>query len=507
MKVLPVGESINEVIVAEWFKEDGEFVEAEEIICEIESDKASFELPAEASGILKIVAQQEAVLGIGETICFIEPNGEGGTPTDKPAEAVAETPVQEATESKATGEVLEMRVPTVGESINEVTIGEWFKEDGDFVQNEEIICEIESDKATFEFPSEATGKLQIAAQTGDTLAIGDLICKIEVMTGDAPSTSVPSATPAETSAPVSTGGYASGHPAPAASKILAEKGINPADVQGTGVGGRITKEDALKAQKTAPTPPPPAPKAEPTPAPEVATPTSERNVSRKRMTSLRRTIAKRLVSVKNETAMLTTFNEVDMKPVMDMRKQHKEAFKDKHDIGLGFMSFFVKACCIALQEFPSVNAQIDGNQMVYSDFCDVSIAVSTPKGLVVPVIRNAEKLSFAGVEKEIVRLAVKARDGKLSIPEMTGGTFTITNGGIFGSMLSTPIINAPQAAILGMHNIVQRPVVVNGEVVVRPIMYVALSYDHRIIDGRESVSFLVRVKQLLEDPARMMLMV
>ncbi len=504
IKVPTVGESINEVTIAQWMKQDGDYVEAEEIICELESDKATFELPAEGAGILKIVAQEGDTLEIGATICIIEPS------TDAPLTADANQST-EVSVPQATGQILELRVPTVGESINEVTIGEWFKHDGDFVEIEEILCEIESDKATFEFPSEATGTLRISAQTGDTLAIGDLICKIEVMAGNAPtpSTETSNISTAQTHTPqTSSDSHASGHPSPAAHKILAEKGIHPNDLVGTGVGGRITKEDALKAQKPiyqAPTTPKSTP--EPQPAPEVPAQTGDRNQNRKRMSSLRKTIARRLVSVKNETAMLTTFNEVDMKPIMDLRKKYKDIFKEKHDIGLGFMSFFIKACTIALQEFPAVNAQIDGNEMVYSDFCDVSIAVSTPKGLVVPVIRNAEQLSFAGIEKEIINLAIKARDGKLTIPEMTGGTFTITNGGVFGSMLSTPIINAPQSAILGMHNIVQRPVAIEGQVVIRPIMYVALSYDHRIIDGKESVSFLVRVKQLLEDPARMMLMV
>ena len=319
------------------------------------------------------------------------------------------------------------------------------------------------------------------------------------MEGAAPSATASTAAPVSAPAP-SADSHASGHPSPAAGKILAEKGIDASAVKGTGVGGRITKEDAMAAQKAAPTKKAPAPVVE-----AAAAPTGDRNSRREKMTNLRKTISRRLVSVKNETAMLTTFNEVDMKPVMDLRKQYKEMFKDKNEVGLGFMSFFTKACAIALQEWPAVNAFIDGNEIVYNDYADISIAVSAPKGLVVPVIRNAEKLSFAGIEKEVVRLALKARAGKLSIPEMEGGTFTITNGGIFGSMLSTPIINAPQSAILGMHNIVERPVAINGKVEIRPIMYLALSYDHRIIDGRESVSFLKRLKELLEDPSRMLL--
>jgi 2-oxoglutarate dehydrogenase E2 component (dihydrolipoamide succinyltransferase) len=306
-------------------------------------------------------------------------------------------------------------------------------------------------------------------------------------------------TPSTTSAPAGDKNYASGHPSPAAAKILDEKGIPTAQVSGSGPGGRITKEDANKAQAS-------SPKAE-TKSAAASAPVvpGSRNARKEKMTSLRKTIAKRLVAVKNETAMLTTFNEVDMKPVMDLRSKYKEKFKEKYGVGLGFMSFFTKAVCIALKEWPAVNAQISGEEIVYHEYADISVAVSTPRGLVVPVIRNAESMSFDQIEKEIGRLASRGRDGKLSIEEMTGGTFTITNGGVFGSMLSTPIINAPQSAILGMHNIVQRPVAIDGQVVVRPIMYLALSYDHRIVDGRESVSFLVRVKELLEDPGRLIL--
>jgi 2-oxoglutarate dehydrogenase E2 component (dihydrolipoamide succinyltransferase) len=307
------------------------------------------------------------------------------------------------------------------------------------------------------------------------------------------------------SSATSTENYATGHASPAASKILAEKGIPAATVAGTGKDGRVTKEDAMGASAPAAAPAPSVTPSVAATSPAVApTGSSVRGQRREKMSSLRKTVSRRLVAVKNETAMLTTFNEVNMKPIMDLRSKFKDQFKEKHGVGLGFMSFFTKAVCVALQEWPAVNAQIDGNELVFNDFCDISVAVSAPKGLVVPVIRNAENLSFDQIEKEIVRLAGKARDNKLSIEEMTGGTFTITNGGVFGSMMSTPIINAPQSAILGMHNIVERPIAENGQVVIRPMMYLALSYDHRIIDGRESVSFLVRVKQLLEDPTRLM---
>src|SRR6267154_251747 len=397
----------------------------------------------------------------------------------------------------------QVKVPTVGESITEVTIATWLKKDGDFVKLDEVIAEVESDKATFELPAEANGILRIVAKEKTTLPIGGLICKIEVTEGTPATTSAPVTPPTTTAAPATTNAsYASGTPSPAAAKILDEKGISTAQISGTGVGGRITKDDAVKAQPSAP-----AKETKPAPvlSPPVITSGGSRTVRREKMTSLRKTIAKRLVTVKNETAMLTTFNEVDMKPVMELRSRYKDQFKEKYGVGLGFMSFFTKAICIALKDFPAVNAAIDKDEIVYHDYCDVSIAVSTPRGLVVPVIRNAESLTFAQIESEVVRLAGKGRDGKLSIEEMTGGTFSITNGGVFGSMLSTPIINPPPAAILGMHNIVERAIVQKGEVVVRPIMYVALSYDHRIIDGRESVSFLVRVKELLEDPGRLIL--
>jgi len=498
MKVPSVGESISEVTVSQWMKNDGDHVEMDEVICELESDKATFEVSAEIDGVLKLKVGAGDTVEIGGLLCVIEASSE-----------IKEAVPPEVKSEKLTGgavKTIQMHVPTVGESINEVTISNWAKVSGDLVILDEVIAEIESDKATFELTAEATGKLEIFAADGTTLEIGGLICQIAVTDEVQPNTAavIPSESDHATTPAVSKG-YATGHAPPAAAKILAEKGILAAKVQGTGVGGRITKEDAMNAQP---------PKAESS-SKKVEKPVTNdpmqhadqggRSERRQKMSPLRKTVAKRLVSVKNETAMLTTFNEVNMQPIMELRKKYKESFKAKYEVGLGFMSFFTKACCVALQDWPAVNAKIDGDEIIYSNFCDVSIAVSAPKGLVVPVIRNAETLSFDQIEKEVVRLATKARENKLSIPEMTGGTFTITNGGIFGSMLSTPIINAPQSAILGMHNIVQRPVVEDGEIVVRPIMYVALSYDHRIIDGRESVSFLVRLKELLEDPSRLLL--
>lgn len=502
IKVPSVGESINEVTIATWLKNDGDYVDMDEVICELESEKASFELNAEAPGTLKIIAKEGDTIAVGDVICKID------TETKKESkEENTPKPNQKLSKSSEkvnqSGEVVEMKVPEVGESITEVTIASWIKNDGDFVELDEIIAEIDSDKATFELPAEGNGILKIVAKEGDTLQIGDTICNIEIIEGEPGLESTKSKEPetvAVTKESSSSGSYADGHPSPAAAKILEEKGIASKELKGTGIDGRITKEDALKAQKHDG-----KPAKEDTLVSSAPVGSFSRNQRREKLSSLRKTVARRLVAVKNETAMLTTFNEVDMKPIMDLRTKYKEQFKEKYGVGLGFMSFFTKACCMALQEWQAVNAYIDGDEIVYNDYCDISIAVSAPKGLVVPVIRNAESLDFSQIESEVVRLATKARDNKLSIDEMTGGTFTITNGGIFGSMLSTPIINSPQSAILGMHNIVQRPIAVNGEAVIRPVMYLALSYDHRVIDGRESVSFLVRVKQLLEDPSRLLL--
>ena len=394
-------------------------------------------------------------------------------------------------------DIIKMMVPAVGESINEVTISSWLKKEGDIVELDEIIAEIDSDKATFDLTAESSGKLIIEVKEGDTIEIGSHICSIEK--GDFVKTQKSQADESneekssdqeiETSQSQPESNEKS-NVSPVAKKIIDDKGIDIKDVVGSGSGGKILKDDVIDFKN------------------EEVMKSDEKIANperREKMTQLRKTIAKRLVSVKNETAMLTTFNEVDMSSIMSIRSQYKDSFKEKYGVNLGFMSFFTKACCIALSEWPAVNAMIDGDEIVYNENCDISIAVSTPKGLVVPVIRKADSMGFDQIEKEVVRLATKARDGKLSIDEMKGGTFTITNGGIFGSMLSTPIINSPQSAILGMHNIVKRGVVENDELVVRPMMYLALSYDHRIIDGRESVSFLVRVKELLEDPSRLML--
>ena len=540
IKIPAVGESITEVTIAKWLKKDGEAVKRDEVIAELESDKATFELPAEADGVLKIRVAEGETIGIGTVIADLDGAAAGTAPAAAPAPAAASVPaadpINKGEENPAAsdqagyggtpasgaaapaaapavgGGSIEMKIPNVGESITEVTVAKWLKEDGAQVSRDEVIAELESDKATFELPAESAGILRHAVQEGETINIGAVIARIEGGSGAAPAAAAPAASAAApvaalASAPAAGGAatYATGVPSPAAGKILDEKGIAATDVAGTGRDGRITKEDAQNAQAK----PAAAVAAAPAPATAVAASAApaaggSREVRRERMSNLRKTVARRLVTVKNETAMLTTFNEVNMQPIMDLRNKFKDQFKAKNGVGLGFMSFFTKAVCVALKEWPSVNAQIDGTDIVFNDFCDISIAVSAPKGLVVPVIRNAEQLSFEGIEKEVVRLAGLARDNKLTIEQMTGGTFTLTNGGVFGSMLSTPIINAPQSAILGMHNIIQRPIAENGQVVIRPMMYLALSYDHRIIDGRESVSFLVRVKELLEDPTRMM---
>ncbi len=394
--------------------------------------------------------------------------------------------------------VLEMKVPSPGESITEVEIAEWLVADGDYVEKDQAIAEVDSDKATLELPAEESGIITLKAEVGDAVAVGEVVCLIDTSAkkpeGDAPKAEKkeepkkeePKAEPKKAEPKKET--YASGTPSPAAKKILDEKGIEPSSVSGSGRDGRITKEDAAKA------------------VPSMGTPTGgNRGESRSKLSMLRRKVAERLVAAKNETAMLTTFNEVDMSSIFKLRDQYKEEFKDKHGVGLGFMSFFTKAVIRALQMYPAVNSMIDGKEMISYDFCDISIAVSGPKGLMVPVIRNAENLTFRGIEAEVKRLALRAREGEITVDEMTGGTFTITNGGVFGSMLSTPIINPPQSGILGMHNIVERAIVRDGAIAIAPVMYVALSYDHRIIDGKESVGFLVAVKEALESPEELLM--
>lgn len=406
--------------------------------------------------------------------------------------------------------ILEMKVPSPGESISEVEIATWLVSDGDYVEKDQAIAEVDSDKATLELPAEQAGIITLKAAEGDVVKVGQVVCLIDTSAARPAGSSAPveapkaavaektvEAAPAaeKTSTPVPNPGpvsdsYAKGTPSPAAAKIMAENGVSGTKINGTGKDGRITKQDVVEAMAAG------------IPADATQGWGGTRDQNREKMSMLRRKIAERLVSVKNETAMLTTFNEVDMKPIMDLRTKYKDQFAKFHDVNLGFMSFFTKAVTEALNLFPAVNAQIDGNEMVFHNYADIGIAVSSPKGLMVPVVRNAEQMSLAEIEREIKRLAIKARDGKITPEDMTGGTFTITNGGVFGSMMSTPIINPPQSAILGMHNIIERPVAIDGKVEIRPMMYLALSYDHRIIDGKESVGFLVKVKEMIENPER-----
>jgi len=516
IKVPTIGESISEATLAKWLKKDGDYVERDEVICELESEKATFELNAEQAGTLKIAIQEGDTVQVGDVIGNIDTDAK---PSEKPQppekekskDTAAEkqpapaAPAPEAAKQPASGTnkgVIEMKVPTVGESINEVTLSRWLKKDGDYVERDEVICELESEKATFELNAEESGTLQLLVKEGDTLQVGNPLAKIDTAAarpaGKAEPELItverPDANKAGEKSPVkepSPSHEATAHKAtPVASAMMADKKVDPSQVKGSGPQGKIFKHDVMEALE------------HPGTNPEKQL--FSREEKRQKMSNLRRTISRRLVEAKNATAMLTTFNEVDMGRIMELRKLYKDKFKETHGVGLGFMSFFTKACCFALQEWPAVNAYIDGDELVYHDYCDISIAVSTPKGLVVPVIRNAESLSMADIEKKVVELATKARDNKLSIEEMTGGTFTITNGGVFGSLMSTPIINIPQSAILGMHKIQERPMAINGQVVIRPMMYIALSYDHRVIDGRESVSYLVRVKELLESPEQLL---
>jgi 2-oxoglutarate dehydrogenase E2 component (dihydrolipoamide succinyltransferase) len=398
--------------------------------------------------------------------------------------------------------ILEMKVPSPGESISEVEIAQWLVADGDYVEKDQAIAEVDSDKATLELPAEESGVITLKAQEGDTVKVGQVVCLIDTSAAKPALAKVEATPPAAAPAPKKeevvvpnpnpVASYAAGTPSPAAAKLMEENKVDSKRINATGKDGRITKNDVMNALSAG------------FDATASAGWGGTRDTRREKMSMLRRKIAERLVAVKSETAMLTTFNEIDMKPVMDLRSKYKDAFSKHHEVNLGFMSFFTKAVTEALKLYPAVNGQIDGNEMIFHDYADVGIAVSSPKGLMVPILRNAEQMSLAEIEREIKRLAVKARDGKITPEDMTGGTFTITNGGVFGSMLSTPIINPPQSAILGMHNIVERPVAVNGQVEIRPIMYVALSYDHRIIDGKESVGFLVKVKEMLEKPERML---
>ncbi len=510
IKVPTVGESISEVTLLKWLKKDGEYVDRDDVIAELESEKATFEVNAEQSGVIKLIANEGDTLNIGAVLANIDEkakmpettaasNGlkrpqviEQTEPEPKPAASNGQ-PATVAEPKPAGKGIIEMKVPAVGESISEVTLLKWVKNTGDIVERDEVIAEMESEKATFELNAAEAGQLTQAAKEGDVIKIGEVVAAIntdvamkleKIVKSESPKEEVKAQQPATSNLQPATDVKAT----PVASAIIADKKVNPSEIKPSGSNGRILKNDVLEALSH------PAKKA--FNGQELNT----RNERRERMSNLRKTISRRLVESKNTTAMLTTFNEVDMGRIMDIRKQHKDSFNKAHGVNLGFMSFFAKACAVALSEWPAVNAYIDGDELVYHDYADVSIAVSTPRGLTVPVIRNVESLSMADIEKKVIELAGKARDSKLTAEDLQGGTFTITNGGVFGSLMSTPIINLPQSAILGMHKIQERPMAINGQVVIRPMMYVALSYDHRIVDGRESVSFLVRVKELLENP-------
>lgn len=503
IKIPTVGESISEVTLVKWIKKDGDYVQRDEVIAELESEKATFEVNAEQAGVLHTVGNEGDTLNIGDVVARIDEaatksSGLNSKQTDaapvaaaKPAEEKTSTPAPAAV---AAGKgLIDIKVPTVGESISEVTLVRWIKKDGDLVNRDEVIAELESEKATFELNAEEAGKLSLKASEGDVLKIGELVATIDSNVAVGAAAKQKKATPAANAtaqpAPVQQAVTSIANDVkatPVASAIIADKKVDPKTIQPSGYNGKILKDDVLGALAN--------------PGRKPGLEAFTRNERKEKMSNLRKTVSRRLVEAKNTTAMLTTFNEVDMGKIMAIRAANKDKFKEAHGVNLGFMSFFTKAVCFALQEWPAVNAYIDGDSIVYHEYCDVSIAVSAPKGLVVPVIRNAESLSMFEIEKKVVELATKARDNKLSMEEMQGGTFTITNGGVFGSLMSTPIINIPQSAILGMHKIQERAMVVDGQVVVRPMMYLALSYDHRIIDGRESVSFLVRVKELLENP-------
>ncbi|MCT4557094.1 MAG: 2-oxoglutarate dehydrogenase complex dihydrolipoyllysine-residue succinyltransferase [Pelagimonas sp.] len=490
VRVPTLGESVTEATVATWFKKPGDSVAVDEMLCELETDKVTVEVPSPVAGTLAdIVANEGDTVGVDALLANIS---EGG-------EAVASAPAAaEAPKAETTAAAIDVMVPTLGESVTEATVSTWFKKVGDTVAQDEMLCELETDKVSVEVPSPAAGVLtDIVANEGDTV---EASAKLAVISGGAgASAAAPAAAPAAVaSAPASGADIKDG---PAAEKAMAEAGVARNAVTGTGRDGRATKADvaaAVAAASAAPAPAAAAPRA-PVPADDAA------REERVKMTKLRQTIAKRLKDSQNTAAMLTTYNEVDMTETMALRKQYKDLFEKKHGVRLGFMSFFTKACCHALKEVPEVNAEIDGTDIVYKNFVHMGIAAGTPQGLVVPVIRDADSMSFAEIEGAIAEKGKRARDGKLSMAEMQGGTFTISNGGVYGSLMSSPILNPPQSGILGMHKIQDRPMVINGEIKIRPMMYLALSYDHRIVDGKGAVTFLVRVKEALEDPRRLLM--
>ncbi|MEO1310098.1 MAG: 2-oxoglutarate dehydrogenase complex dihydrolipoyllysine-residue succinyltransferase [Pseudomonadota bacterium] len=498
------GESVSEADIGEWLKAEGDFVNADEPVVTLETDKASMDVPAPAAGVLKALKAKEGdTVSVGDVIAIIE-EGEGASANggasggskaaEKPSSSSAREPASADGEE---GEEIEVTVPASGESVTEADIGEWLKKEGDQVAADEPIVTLETDKASMDVPAPAAGVLKTQkAKEGDTVSVGDVIAVIAA--GATAEAKTNGAAPARAEQKTEAKAPSSEKPlSPAPRRVIEEHDLDPSNIKGTGKDGRITKGDALAAIEARSK----QPAKQEARAPREAGAREERV----KMTRLRQTIARRLKQAQEDAAMLTTFNDVDMTAVMDLRKQYKEVFEKKHGVKLGFMGFFVKACVHALREIPDVNAEIDGDHIIYKDHYDIGIAVGTDKGLVVPVLRDADEKSLATIEKDIVDYGKRARDGKLSIEEMQGGTFTITNGGVYGSLMSTPILNPPQSGVLGMHRIEQRPVVVDGQVVVRPMMYLALSYDHRIVDGKGAVTFLVRVKENLEDPQRLLL--
>ena len=497
IRVPTLGESVTEATIGKWLKQPGDAVNADEPLVELETDKVSVEVPAPAAGsITEILAKEGETVEVGALIAQFADGG--GAAAAAPKQQAAPAAASAAAPAGGSGKLVEVHVPSAGESVTEAQVGEVYKKVGDAVAVDEAILELETDKAAQEVLAPTAGKIaEMAVKSGDEVAVGALLLKIEEGAAASPA-SAPQPAAAASAAPAQPASTMP--PSPAAQKILAEKNIDPAGVQGSGKRGQVLKEDALQAQPAAAVPAAPAAVAR-APSSGDDAPREERV----RMTRLRQTIARRLKDAQNTAAMLTTFNEVDMTAVMDLRKRYKDLFEKKHGVKLGFMGFFTKAVCHALEEVPAVNAEIDGTDIIYKHFCHVGVAVGTDKGLVVPVVRDADQMSIADVEKEIGRLGAKARDGALDLADMQGGTFTISNGGVYGSLMSTPILNAPQSGILGMHKIQERPMVIGGEIKVRPMMYLALSYDHRIVDGKEAVTFLVRVKESLEDPERLVL--
>ena len=494
VRVPTLGESVTEATVATWFKKPGDSVAQDEMLCELETDKVTVEVPSPAAGTLTdIVAAEGETVGVDALLANISEGAGAAAPAHAAAPAAA--PASDA------GAAVDVMVPTLGESVSEATVSTWFKQVGDTVQQDEMLCELETDKVSVEVPVPASGTLtEILAAEGTTVAAGG---KLAVMGGASASASAAAPAAAAATAPAAASTSKDVEDSPAAKKAMAEAGISRDAVQGTGRDGRAMKDDVARAVAAAASTPAPAPAAA---APRA--PVSADNASREervKMTRLRQTIAKRLKDSQNTAAMLTTYNEVDMTEVMAVRKEYKDAFEKKHGARMGFMSFFTKACCHALKEVPEVNAEIDGTDIVYKNYVHMGIAAGTPTGLVVPVIRDADAMSFAEIEKAIAEKGARARDGKLTMAEMQCGTFTISNGGVYGSLMSSPILNPPQSGILGMHKIQERPMAINGQVVIRPMMYLALSYDHRIVDGKGAVTFLVRVKEALEDPRRLLL--